>query len=159
MALYKYLLNAFPLLSLSSSPSTLPISPDAYTSFGEPEIEDVEKGFSLRSTPVTRRLSAQAQAHQEWVRKRTKRWHAVMAGALAGGLGLLFEKRGRRVNIAQQLFVRLVKSLLFLLLIDNLNLVQWGRHFSRGLQGSYNALSTKHNIKVPFGPIIVFSLW
>lgn len=107
MALYKYLLNAPPLLGLPSSPSPTPsIFPDAYTSFGEPEIEEVENGITLRSKPVTRRLSLQAQAHQEWVRKRTKRWHAVFAGALAGGLGLLFEKRHRRVAIAQQLFVR-----------------------------------------------------
>ena len=107
MALYKYLLNALPLLDLSlSRSSNFPISPPAYTSFGEPEIEDFEKDLSLRGAPVTRRLSVQAQAHQEWVCKRTKRWHALFAGALAGGLGLSFEKRRRRVNIAQQLFVR-----------------------------------------------------
>ncbi|GJJ06876.1 hypothetical protein Clacol_001072 [Clathrus columnatus] len=91
-----------------------------------------EKGPILPTENVGRRLSIQAQAHQEWVRKRTKRWHAVFAGSIAS-LGLLFEKKGRRVAIAQQLFVR-------------------------GLQGSYNEFSTKHNIKIPFGPVIVFSL-
>lgn len=103
MALYKYFLNALPLFTLPSS--SKPISPPAYTStFGEEETDDIdlEEGTSR----VTRRLSVQAQAHQEWVRKRTKRWHAIFAGAVAGGLGLLFEKKRRRIPIAQQLFVR-----------------------------------------------------
>ncbi|KAF8589623.1 hypothetical protein K439DRAFT_324565 [Ramaria rubella] len=135
VALYKYLLNALPLLYPPSS-SKSPFSPPSHPStFDETDTDDVdlERGYIPNTTPITRRLSIQAQAHQEWVRKRTKRWHAILAGAIAGGLGLAFEKKRRRVTIAQQLFVR-------------------------GLQGSYNALSTKHNFKVPFGPIIVFSL-
>jgi hypothetical protein len=35
------------------------------------------------------------------------RWHAVVAGALAG-LSVLWEKKGRRITIAQQIFVRYV---------------------------------------------------
>lgn len=44
------------------------------------------------------------------MRKKTRRWHAVVAGAIAGGLAILFErsKGGRRTVIAQQLFVRFV---------------------------------------------------
>jgi hypothetical protein len=103
VTLYKCLLNALPLLTPSLS--TKPISPPAYTAtFGEQETEDVD--LEQGTTRVTRRLSVQAQAHQEWVRKRTKRWHAIFAGAVAGGLGLIFEKKRRRVPIAQQLFVR-----------------------------------------------------
>lgn len=30
---------------------------------------------------------------------------------------------------------------------------------SSGLQGSYNALSYKHGIRIPHGAVIVFSLW
>jgi hypothetical protein len=85
-------------MSSSTFPST----------FGEIEAEevDVEQGITLRTARVTRRLSVQAQAHQDWVRKRTRRWHAVFAGAVAGGFGLSFEKKRRRVPFAQQLFVR-----------------------------------------------------
>lgn len=54
------------------------------------------------------RLSLSAQAHQMWVRKKTRRWYSVVAGALAGGVAILCEKRGRRVGIAQQMFVRSV---------------------------------------------------
>jgi len=45
----------------------------------------------------------------------------------------MFEKKGRRVTIAQQMFVR-------------------------GLQGSYNAVSSKHGFKIPHGDVMVFSL-
>ncbi|KAF7791769.1 hypothetical protein EIP86_002793 [Pleurotus ostreatoroseus] len=79
------------------------------------------------------RLSISAQAHQVWVRKKTRRWYSVVAGALAGGLAILCEKEGRRTGIAQQMFVR-------------------------GLQGSYNAFSDKHGIRIPHGEAIVFSL-
>jgi len=45
----------------------------------------------------------------------------------------MFEKRNRGMVIAQQMFVR-------------------------GLQGTYNAFSTKHNIVIPHGDVMVFSL-
>ncbi|TFY76234.1 hypothetical protein EWM64_g7778 [Hericium alpestre] len=79
------------------------------------------------------RLSTTAQVHQVWVRKKTRRWHAIVAGSVAGGLAILFEKKSRRTTIAQQLFVR-------------------------GLQGSYNAFSVKHGFHIPHGDVIVFSL-
>jgi hypothetical protein len=40
------------------------------------------------------------------VRKQTRRWHAALAGAVAGGLAILWETRSRRAIIAQQMFVR-----------------------------------------------------
>lgn len=57
---------------------------------------------------------------QVWVRKKTRRWHAVVAGAIAGGLAILFErsKGGRRTVIAQQLFVRCVHLCPFLSIIS-----------------------------------------
>ncbi|KIJ57278.1 hypothetical protein M422DRAFT_219181 [Sphaerobolus stellatus SS14] len=123
VGIYKFLLNALPLIT-----KYLPETTSAVDSESTDDLPILTKQGS-----VTRRLSVSARAHQEWVRKRTKRWHAIAAGAIAGGLGIMFEKKKRRVNIAQQLFVR-------------------------GLQGGYNEFATRHNIKIPFGPVIVFSL-
>lgn len=82
---------------------------------------------------VKTKLSKQAKAHEMWIRKKGRRWHAALAGTIAGGLAVLWERQDRRLGIAQQMFVR-------------------------GLQGSWNAFSAKKGIKVPFGSVIVFSL-
>ena len=124
--IYKFLLNALPILF----PKSIPHSDSPSTPF---EDELPVTMAPTRSERRRGRLSIRAQAHEMWIRKRTHRWHAVVAGAVSGGLPLLFEKKGRRVTIAQQLFVR-------------------------GLQGSYNALSTRHNFKIPHGDILLFSL-
>lgn len=63
-----------------------------------------------------------------------RRWHATVAGAVAGAMAILFEKKARRLGIAQQLFVR-------------------------GLQGSFNHWSERLGISVPFGSVWVFALW
>jgi len=55
------------------------------------------------------RLSLTAQAHQVWVRKKTRRWHSVFAGSVAGALAIMFERNENRTGIAQQLFVRCVE--------------------------------------------------
>lgn len=66
-----------------------------------------EENGTITMTPkVKTKLSAQAVAHEIWVRKRGRRWHAFLAGALGGSIAIMFEKRGRRVGIAQQMFVR-----------------------------------------------------
>ncbi|EJD01717.1 uncharacterized protein FOMMEDRAFT_142253 [Fomitiporia mediterranea MF3/22] len=129
VAVYKFLLNALPILfppprvNNAFSPSESPTTPfDELPMTMAPTRSERRRG----------RLSFRAQAHEVWIRKRTRRWHAVVAGALSG-LAVLFEKKSRRVTIAQQLFVR-------------------------GLQGSYNALSTRHNIKIPHGDVLVFAL-
>ncbi|KAA1466654.1 hypothetical protein DENSPDRAFT_767742 [Dentipellis sp. KUC8613] len=146
VALYRALLNALPILL----PPHVPIkrrvkqllSLDVSVSNDGSAVSDSPS--SSRSSSPTRptfhavsrrsaRLSTTAQAHQIWVRKKTRRWHAIVAGAVAGGLAIAFEKRSRRVTIAQQLFVR-------------------------GLQGSYNAFSDKHGFHIPHGDVIVFSL-
>jgi hypothetical protein len=54
------------------------------------------------------RLSSTAQAHQTWLRQRSARWHSVVAGAVAGGVAISFERLSRQKVIAQQLFVRRV---------------------------------------------------
>jgi len=65
------------------------------------------------------------------VRKKTRRWQSMLAGSVAGGLAIMFEKKGNRIGVAQQMFVR-------------------------GLQGSYNAFSSKHGIHFPHGDVLVF---
>ncbi|KAI6042738.1 hypothetical protein EDC04DRAFT_2656237 [Pisolithus marmoratus] len=79
------------------------------------------------------RFSLSAHAQEVWVRKRTHRWHAALAGALAGSLAVMFEKRSRRIAIAQQLFVR-------------------------GLQGSYNAFTSKSGFHIPHGEALLFCI-
>lgn len=164
MTLYKFLLNAFPILfppnlplsaqlsRLASLDFTSIRSPSYLTSLSYPptptsnfnpnslpssaldddDDEDNETP-SPSSSPLTidsqrtraraggtllahrrARLSTTAQMRQVWVRKKTRRWHAVVAGAIAGGLAILFErsKGGRRTVIAQQLFVRFAPFLL-----------------------------------------------
>ncbi|KAG6887779.1 hypothetical protein C0995_012802 [Termitomyces sp. Mi166 len=95
-----------------------------------------ERPTTLLRVPLKKRsarLSLSTNAQLVLIRKKTRRWHAALAGAIAGGLAILWEKRGRRGVIAQQLFVR-------------------------GLQGSYNAYTTKRNIRVPHGDVLVFCL-
>ena len=111
-------------------------------------------GHGHRSQPS--RLSEKAVKHELYMRKKGRRWHAALAGAVAGGLAILCEADSRRLTIAQQLFVRLVfihfgHTPLNLLLTFFLS-------FHSGLQGSYNAYTTKRGIKVPFGAVIVFSV-
>ncbi|KAH0840380.1 hypothetical protein J3R83DRAFT_1411 [Lanmaoa asiatica] len=129
VALYKAILNALPIV-LPVTRSSSPPSP----------LEEDEEEESVAATPVEiplskrqPRLSLSAQAHQQWVRKKTRRWHAVIAGAIAGGVAIMFEKRSRRLIISQQLFVR-------------------------GLQGSYNAFTSKRGIHIPHGDVLLFSL-
>ncbi|KAI9569230.1 hypothetical protein HD554DRAFT_592086 [Boletus coccyginus] len=129
VALYKGILNALPIV-LPVIPSSPPPSP----------FEEDEEGESAAVTPLEitlserqPRLSLSAQAHQHWVLKKTRRWHAVVAGAIAGGVAIMFEKHSRRLIIAQQLFVR-------------------------GLQGSYNAFTSRRGIHIPHGDLLLFSL-
>ncbi|KAI6101681.1 hypothetical protein EDD17DRAFT_1774430 [Pisolithus thermaeus] len=124
VALYKFTLNALPVLL--PQPSEPPPSP-----FEESEDENEP----VTPNPVKRRVrfSLSAHAQEVWVRKRTHRWHAALAGALAGSLAVMFEKRSRRIAIAQQLFVR-------------------------GLQGSYNAFTSKSGFHIPHGEALLFCI-
>ncbi|EGN94945.1 hypothetical protein SERLA73DRAFT_187212 [Serpula lacrymans var. lacrymans S7.3] len=134
VSLYKALLNAFPIIfPVSKMQSTLRPSP--FDDEGDMLEDDDAMEHTLKVPLAQRqaRLSLTAQVHQIWVHKKTRRWHSLLAGAVAGGLAVMFEKRSRRIVIAQQLFVR-------------------------GLQGSYNAFSSKRGINLPHGDVIVFSL-
>ncbi|KAJ6588659.1 hypothetical protein B0H19DRAFT_1100514 [Mycena capillaripes] len=129
-ALYKFLVNALPILI--STPSTR----DVTSPFNENDEEDTQSDDSRLAIPGLRRpprLSFRAQAQMVLDRKRTRRWHSALAGAISGGLAIIWEKRSRRVVIAQQVFVR-------------------------GLQGSYNSYSEQLGIHIPYGAVIVFSL-
>lgn len=100
MSIYKATLNALPILFPINQPPPSPF---------DDENEDIEAPPTPFEVPLSARqsrLSLSAQAHQVWVHKKTRRWHAMFAGALAGGLAVMFEKRSRRLVIAQQLFVR-----------------------------------------------------
>ncbi|XP_006456923.1 hypothetical protein AGABI2DRAFT_212139 [Agaricus bisporus var. bisporus H97] len=127
-SLYKFLLNALPILipALSYSKSSTGEGDDA---------KDLEAARMPTSVvgPAHRRLSLSARTQLILIRKKTRRWHAALAGGLAGSLAIILEKPSRRSLIAQQLFVR-------------------------GLQGSYNSFTTRKGIRIPHGVVIVFTL-
>jgi hypothetical protein len=134
VSIYKLILNALPLLFPSTAPlpppaavlsPTMTSSPQSHTSELEPT-----SPTSLRRP----RLALSASAQNATIRKRARRWHAALAGAVAGGAAVLCERRDRRLGIGQQLFVR-------------------------GLQGSWNALAERRGWHVPHGAIWLFSIW
>ncbi|KAJ7104424.1 hypothetical protein B0H15DRAFT_896901 [Mycena belliarum] len=138
-ALYKFMINALPILIPAIKPRPRVLS-SAFEDDDEEEMDlprTVSYPASGPATPLHRRraarLSLSAHAQMVLVRKRTRRWHSALAGALAGSLAILWEKRSRRGVIAQQMFVR-------------------------GLQGTYNSYSERHGISVPYGAVVVFSL-
>ncbi|KAH7905838.1 hypothetical protein BJ138DRAFT_1072359 [Hygrophoropsis aurantiaca] len=141
VSIYKALINSLPILFPVSRPKVVSLEQPFEDDDSDEEIAHAESRIGSVHTRPHRfgalvreaRLSSSAQAHQEWVRKKTRRWHAVLSGALAGGLAVMFEKRSRRIVIAQQLFVR-------------------------GLQGSYNAFTTRRGWHVPHGDVLVFCL-
>ncbi|KAK7044527.1 hypothetical protein R3P38DRAFT_167822 [Favolaschia claudopus] len=130
-SLYKFLINGLPIL-----PPSIRSSKEEDTALDSPlDSDDSDTGIA---TPGLRRrraprLSLSAHAQMILVRKRTHRWHSALAGAISGGLAILWEKRSRRAVIAQQVFVR-------------------------GLQGSYNFYSQQLGFTIPYGAVIVFSL-
>jgi hypothetical protein len=115
--IYKYLLNALPIIFPKKPRNTSANSVSRYFPIHQ---SGTDSALVESSEPVTPsspgilirdrrpRLSLSAQATQILIRKKTRRWHAVFAGALAGGLAVMCEKAGRRTVITQQLFVRCV---------------------------------------------------
>lgn len=118
-SIYKFLLNALPiLLPTSKRPRPSPfVLPNTGTSTPFPlesalDEEDPLGDTESTGTPLaTRRgrLSLSAQAHQVWIRKKTRRWQSVLAGSVAGGIAIMLEKKNNRLGVAQQMFVRCVK--------------------------------------------------
>lgn len=111
VALYRILLNAFPLLNLANVPFRLNL-PGLATQLPSPSqfVDSTSEPDPPRDNLLvgkrTARLSFAAQAHQTWLLKRSARWHSIVAGAVAGGVAISFESLSRRKVIAQQLFVR-----------------------------------------------------
>ncbi|KAJ6608213.1 hypothetical protein B0H10DRAFT_2068601 [Mycena sp. CBHHK59/15] len=135
-ALYKFLINALPILIPAVKPRARKFSSvfeDDDTEETESRTPDSEPPTPSLPRPRSARLSLSAHAQMVLVRKRTRRWHSALAGAVAGGLAILWEKRSRREVIAQQIFVR-------------------------GLQGTYNTYSQKWGISIPYGAAMVFTL-
>lgn len=130
MALYRIILNALALLFPANLPlrtnlqnliarlfptedeSDSPFVDDSPSSSSDASPQQAQSlPYPLHISPGNRRearLSSSAQVHQSWVRKKTRRWHSVLAGAVAGAVAVSFEKRSRQAVIAQQLFVRCV---------------------------------------------------
>ena len=131
MALYRTILNALPIIS----PANLTLRENVRNLFAslvttrdeqdDDFVLDNSPPSSLAASPPPRpslqlhnspgdrreaRLSSSAQVHQIWARRKTRRWHSVLAGAIAGVIAISFEKRSRRDVIAQQLFVRHVST-------------------------------------------------
>lgn len=82
-------------------------------------------------------LSSSTQAAFALMREKGytyKRWHAAVAGSIAGAVAIMMEQKSNRLAVSQQMFVR-------------------------GLQGTFNLWSDKTGITVPFGSVWVFALW
>ncbi|KAF8602661.1 hypothetical protein BDV93DRAFT_557422 [Ceratobasidium sp. AG-I] len=146
VAVYKLLINALPLIPNEQLPTFLQYNPP------RPSPIDPESGRSspggqnaplyMKSKEERAHTSQEVEGQREreekppsrdvFVRKPVARWHALVAGGIAG-LAVAFETSERRLTIAQQLFVR-------------------------GLQGSYNHWSKRLGIHIPFGDVMVFSL-
>ncbi|KAH9959215.1 hypothetical protein BC827DRAFT_1214879 [Russula dissimulans] len=149
VALYRILLNAFPLILPTDVPLRLNLralakkllSPSQFRHSAIGDATELAAHDESQADPSTEnyletkisRLSSTAQAHQTWLHKKSARWHSIVAGAVAGGVAISFESLSRQNVIAQQLFVR-------------------------GLQGSYNAYSEKRGFRVPHGDVLVFVL-
>jgi hypothetical protein len=91
-------------------PSRLSLEADhsiANTPIDDMDGEDLEVGGRSRISLSARRARLSISAHAKvMIRKQTRRWHAVFAGAVAGGAAIMFESKSRRTLIAQQMFVR-----------------------------------------------------
>ncbi|TCD63219.1 hypothetical protein EIP91_005831 [Steccherinum ochraceum] len=143
VGLYKLILNMLPILLPGPEGSDTQLTSqfrarmrsqqrDANT-FTAIEEEETDDTLSVPRDKRRARLSTSAQAHQDWLHKKTRRWYSIVAGAIAGGIAIRCESADRRMGIAQQLFVR-------------------------GLQGAFNTVSDKFNFSLPHGDVIVFAL-
>ncbi|KAJ6524551.1 hypothetical protein B0H19DRAFT_1200245 [Mycena capillaripes] len=119
-ALYKFLVNALPLIFPSSARSSTVVIGEAHDSKPGSDLDLDLQGRRVPRSPNT-------------ARTRLRRWHAALAGAIAGGLAVMWQKQGWRKLIAQEVFVR-------------------------GLQGTYNTCSRRWGLTIPYGAEILFAL-
>jgi hypothetical protein len=105
-ALYKLILNALPILfppAILTKPTEVRgLVTEAPTPMYEVEAGHPHQVFAKRSSQLSVRAQYQI--------KQTKRWHAAVAGFISGGIAVSFEAKGRRLAIAQQIFVRYSRS-------------------------------------------------
>lgn len=120
VSLYKFLINSLPLLVPAINPRSSRPHYDASPFDGDVEADDAAPSTDTPMTTVVvpiaqrrARLSLSAHAQLILVRKKTRRWHAAMAGGVAGGLAIMFESSSRRAIIAQQMFVRCVDAVTY----------------------------------------------
>ncbi|KAF9516869.1 hypothetical protein BS47DRAFT_1371618 [Hydnum rufescens UP504] len=142
--LYKLLLNSLPLIPIPDQLAVLRSHRHTrkHPASDEESLLSPGAGSTGSGTPLTipskrekregkpRHLSLTSEiaySHLDGAR-----WHAIVAGAIAG-LSVLWEKKERRITIAQQIFVR-------------------------GLQGSWNVWSPRLGIHIPYGSVLAFSL-
>ena len=125
VAIYRIFLNAFPLLFPANVPMSLNLHNLTKKLFSSSDFEAADSAVDdsspfeydspIEIAPAKEkgevRLSFVAQAHQTWLRRRSARWHSIVAGAVAGGVAISLESPSRRKVIAQQLFVRQVPLL------------------------------------------------
>lgn len=136
VAIYKLLVNSLPLIPNGKLPSILQYTPLSSRSEFESGSRTPEGALYMKrkeeKRPSGSSVEEKPPSRDVFVRKPVARWHALVAGAVAG-LAVAFETPGRRLTIAQQMFVR-------------------------GLQGSYNYWSKQFGISIPYGDVMVFSL-
>ncbi|CAE6521071.1 unnamed protein product [Rhizoctonia solani] len=136
VAVYKFFVNALPLIPNAKLPTILQYTPPVAQSETEAGNQSLEGPLYMKKKEkqtADEATDAKPPSKDVFVRKPVARWHALVAGALAG-LAVAFETPDRRLTIAQQIFVR-------------------------GLQGSYNYWSKRFGIRIPLGDVMVFSLW
>lgn len=103
------MINALPILFPAIGPQ-IEESKKPSTADG-PTLDNPAKTMEVTLPEHKAQLSLSAHAQLVFLTKRTRRWHAALAGAIAGCLAIIWEKRSRRDIIAQQLFVRYVFTL------------------------------------------------
>ncbi|CUA67828.1 hypothetical protein RSOLAG22IIIB_03258 [Rhizoctonia solani] len=135
VAVYKFFVNALPLIPNAKLPTILQYTAPVAQSETEAGNQSLEGPLYMKKKEkqtANEATDAKPPSKDVFVRKPVARWHALVAGALAG-LTVAFETPDRRLTIAQQIFVR-------------------------GLQGSYNYWSKRFGIRIPLGDVMVFSL-
>ncbi|KAG8705382.1 hypothetical protein FRC08_001696, partial [Ceratobasidium sp. 394] len=110
VAVYKFLLNSLPLIPNDQLPAILrytPPAPSGQNSPGGSSSPIYMKSKQGRREAENLDLVGEEKpaSRDVFVRKPVARWHALVAGGVAG-LAVAFETEGRRLTIAQQLFVR-----------------------------------------------------
>jgi len=113
-------------LSLENLPSTnTSQDPDSLLPSGATTPQDLTEEEVAKQKADTKRKIFMSDP-------RSRVWHAYVAGAISS-LAILFEAKGSRISLAQQLFVR-------------------------GLEGTYNVAHSRGKINIPHGAVLTFGM-